>query len=54
MEKPFSPSTNEPFKVENYHFQAIVNKLHYKSGIEPLELPLTFSFFVCDSTTGAS
>lgn len=42
-ERPISPITGEPFKVENYYFQVILLQLHAKEALRSREVNFVFS-----------
>jgi hypothetical protein len=45
MEKPFSPSTDSPFKAENYYMQIQVARLICKRPQPSADYRFTFSIF---------
>lgn len=45
MDKPFSPSTNTPFKAENFYLQVIVTKLICKRAHISKDCNYTFGIF---------
>ena len=43
MDKPFSPSTDTPFKVENFFLQIIISKLDCKRPHTSANIDYSFS-----------